>query len=117
MSVERGLFQFGVFTATVIPRLLARIFIKMGNGRSRPVKTSKGALSEQERMAGCRDVVMRFAVGYGHIARECMTREELEAKIDSGIAPQELSDELLRRINAMPGVILLKCFPKILTDY
>ena len=23
-----------------------------------------------------------------------MTREELEAKIDSGIAPQELSDEL-----------------------
>ena len=45
-------------------------------------------------MAGCRDVVMQFAVAYGHIARECMSREELEAKIDSGISPQELTDEL-----------------------
>ena len=85
MSVERGLFQFGVFIATVIPRLLACCFIKMGNGRTRPVKTPKATLNEQERMAGCRDVVMQFAVAYGHIARECMTREELEAKIDSGI--------------------------------
>jgi Type IV secretion-system coupling protein DNA-binding domain len=106
MSVERGLFQFGVFIATVIPNMLARFFIKMGNGTRRPVKIPQATLNEQERMAGCRDVVMQFAVAYGHIARECMTREELEAKIDSGIAPQELTDELYRRINAMPGVVL-----------
>ena len=106
MSVERVLFNIGAGVATVIPRLLARIFIKMGNGSSRPVQTPKAILTEQERMAGCRDVVMQFAVAYGHIARECMTREELEAKIDSGIAPQALSQELLSRIAAMPGVIL-----------
>jgi hypothetical protein len=57
-------------------------------------------------MAGCRDVVMQFAVAYGHIARECMTREELEAKIDSGIAPQDLSQELHGRIAVMPGIVL-----------
>jgi hypothetical protein len=106
MSVERGLYQFGYFIATVIPNLLARLFIKVGNGRPPRVKVSKDTSTEQERMAGCRDVVMQFAVAYGHIARECMTREELEAKIDSGIAPQELTDELYRRIAAMPGVVL-----------
>jgi hypothetical protein len=106
MSVEQGLFQFGVWTATVIPRLLARLFIKMGNGTRRPVKTPKAILTEQECMAGCRDVVMQFAVAYGHIARECMSREELEAKIDSGIAPQDLSAELHGRIAVMPGIVL-----------
>jgi hypothetical protein len=106
MSVERGLYQFGSFIATVIPTLLARLFIKVGNGRPPRVKVSKDTSTEQERMAGCRDVVMKFAVAYGHIARECMTREELEAKIDSGISPQELTDELYRRIAAMPGVVL-----------
>jgi hypothetical protein len=106
MSVERVLFNIGAGVATVIPRLIARLYIKMGNGRSRPVKTPKSILTEQERMAGCRDVVMQFAVAYGHIARECMSREELEVKIDSGIAPQDLSQELHNRIAAMPGVIL-----------
>ena len=57
-------------------------------------------------MAGCRDVVVQFARVYGHIARECMSREELEAKIDNGIAPQDLADELYKRIDAMPGVVL-----------
>ena len=106
MSVERVLFQFGAGVATVIPRLLARVFIKMGNSTRRPAKTPKALLTEQERMAACRDVVMHFAVAYGHIARECMSREELEAKIDSGIAPQDLSAELHSRIAAMPGVVL-----------
>jgi hypothetical protein len=106
MSVERTLFQFGAGVATVIPRLLARFILKMGNGTRRPVKTPKALLTEQERMAACRDVVMHFAVAYGHIARECMSREELEAKIDSGIAPQDLSAELHKRITAMPGVVL-----------
>jgi hypothetical protein len=102
MSIERVLFRFGA----ALPGFLARLLLKMGTTRGSRVKTSKSALSEPARMAACRDVVMHFATAYGHIARECMTREELEAKIDSGIAPQDLSQELHSRIAAMPGVVL-----------
>jgi hypothetical protein len=102
MSIERVLFRFGA----ALPGFLARLLLKMGTTRGSRVKTSKSALSEPARMAACRDVVMHFATAYGHIARECMTREELEAKIDSGIAPQDLSAELHKRITAMPGVVL-----------
>ena len=62
--------------------------------------------TDQERINGCRDVVLYFAKIHGHIARECMTREELEAKIDSGIKSQDLADELYRRIDATPGIVL-----------
>ena len=41
-----------------------------------------------------------------HIARECMSREELEKKIDTGIQPQDLANELYRRIAACPGIVL-----------
>ena len=41
-----------------------------------------------------------------HIARECMSREELEKKIDTGIQPQDLANELYRRIAACPELCL-----------
>jgi hypothetical protein len=103
MSVERVLFKFGGGVATALFHFVGRLFTPIKRHSPSPPKPK---FNEAERMAGCRDVVMRFAVAYGHIARECMKREELEQLIDNGIAPQELSQELLRRIDAMPGVVL-----------
>jgi hypothetical protein len=37
-------------------------------------------------------------INLGFIARECMSREELEEKIDSGITREELYQEIHRRI-------------------
>jgi hypothetical protein len=58
-----------------------------GSARTTPPKQT-----EQERINGCRDVVLYFARIHGHVARECMSREELEAKIDfpiGGFSPPE----------------------------
>jgi hypothetical protein len=61
---------------------------------------------ESKRQAGCREVVLSYATHLGYIARECMSREEIEQKIDSGIAPQDLANEIQTRIDARPGIIL-----------
>jgi hypothetical protein len=69
-------------------------------------RTTQPKQTDAERIAGCRDVVLHFAHIHGHIARECMSREELEKKIDTGIQPQDLANELYRRIAACPGIVL-----------
>jgi hypothetical protein len=61
---------------------------------------------ESKRQAGCREVVLGYANHLGYIARECMSREEIEQKIDSGIDPQELASEIQARIDARPGIVL-----------
>ena len=71
-----------------------------------PTKAQKKELDENQRLAGCREVVMNFINHLGFIARECMSREELEEKIDSGISPQELEWEIHSRIQKIPGIVL-----------
>src|SRR5207302_122694 len=61
---------------------------------------------EAERMAGCKQVVLEFAEALGSIAREAISRDELEQLIDAGIEPQDLAQEIHRRIEKMPGVML-----------
>src|SRR5918911_1305944 len=88
----------GLFT-----RLFTHAAIARSNAAARSRKTSRTETQETERMAGCRDVVLQFARVYGHIAREDMSRKELEELIDSGMTPQALTTELLKRIAATPG--------------
>jgi hypothetical protein len=40
--------------------------------------------AESERLAGCREVVLQYAQSLGFIAREVISRDELEKLIDSG---------------------------------
>src|SRR5207248_9168020 len=61
---------------------------------------------EAERMAGCQQVVLEYADALGFIARECISRAELEKLIDGGIQPDDLSAEIQRRIDEKPGVML-----------
>jgi hypothetical protein len=69
-------------------------------------KVQKKELDENQRLAGCREVVLEMVNFLGFIAREAMTREELEEKIDGGITPDALRWELHTRIQAVPGIVL-----------
>jgi len=81
-----------------------------GNVLTRPSKSQREIQRNQEaenkRMAGCREVVMQYLEAAGYIAREVISRAELEKLIDSGIHPDNLAREIQRRIDAAPGVML-----------
>src|SRR5919202_3688508 len=69
-------------------------------------KAQKSEEAENRRLAGCRQVVLEYAEALGFIARECISRDELEKLIDEGIEPDDLAREIQRRIDAKPGIIL-----------
>jgi len=85
------------------------IIISIARGTTRlpaQTKVQKKELDENQRLAGCREVVLEIINQLGFIAREAMSREELEEKIDSGISPDELRRELYTRMQAIPGIVL-----------
>src|SRR5918911_707006 len=69
-------------------------------------KAQKSEEAENQRLAGCRQVVLEYAEALGFIARECISRDELEQLIDNGIEPDALSREINHRIAEKPGIIL-----------
>src|SRR5215211_1504784 len=77
-----------------------------GRRAGKLAKTHTAEQDENRRMADVRTVVLQYAQLQGHIARECMNRDELEEKIDNGITADELRAELNDRINQMPGIVL-----------
>jgi hypothetical protein len=97
---------------------LFQLFVHIGmksregtsNYSARPSKRELTVQRSQEvenrRMAGCREVVMQYLEAAGYIAREAITRAELEQLIDKGIEPDALAREIQRRIDAIPGVML-----------
>ena len=68
-------------------------------------------MDENQRLAGCREVVLEMINQLGFIAREAMSREELEEKIDSGITPDELRRELYTRMQADTGNFSRQIWP------
>src|SRR5262249_22595610 len=107
MSLESFLYNFGAFTARSMVYLFSRSAGKMNevSTRSRPVPQTQ-TTDDNRRLAGCRQVVMEYLDLFGYIARECITREELERLIDNGIEPQDLAAEIQSRIDAKPGIML-----------
>jgi hypothetical protein len=103
-QVFKAMLQIGMLFVNAVVYVITCLSISRSNA-ARAKTPPKTVTQEAERMAGCRDVVVQFARVYGHIAREVMSREELEEKIDSGIAPQDLTNELYRRIDATAGVV------------
>ena len=49
---------------------------------------------------------MGFAEAFGTIARECITRQELEELIDNGISPEDLKATIYGRMCDSPGLVL-----------
>jgi hypothetical protein len=69
-------------------------------------KALQTAVKEQEREAGCKQVVLEFASAFGYMTREAISREELDYKIAGGITPEDLVTELKRQFNKIPGIVL-----------
>lgn len=100
--------QLRILTAPFIALLR---FITLGGfsqigSSGKLTKAQRLAQNENRRLAGCKQVVLDFLDALGFIAREAITRAELEKLIDSGISPDDLGREIRRRIDATPGVML-----------
>lgn len=89
-----------------VNRALVNSFRESNTSPGEQTKITKLHQDENARMAGCREVVLSYANHLGYIAREVITRAELDRLIESGIAPQTLADEIETRIDEYPGVIL-----------
>lgn len=107
--ITRLCIHIGLFIGTGVNAIFMGA-LKAANRRSRPsraaVKLQRTQEDETTRIAGVRQVVLDFANALGFIAREAMSREELEQKIDSGITAEELAAELRSRIEKIPGIVL-----------
>jgi hypothetical protein len=114
MDVFDYFMRFVVWVSTRIGLLIGagiqKLYLKgFETTAVRPVRQGKKFYFEEEerrRLAGCEDVVRAYANSFGYIARECISAQELEKKIDNGITPDELSQEIQTRIQACPGIIL-----------
>ncbi len=61
---------------------------------------------ERQRMDGCKEVIQYFANNLGYVAREAMSRNEIWGRIQNGISPDDLAEELMDRIEAVEGITL-----------
>lgn len=62
--------------------------------------------AEEERLKACGEVVLFFANNLGYIARQCMSRDELDELIDSGISAEDLATQLGGRIATVDAMTL-----------
>jgi hypothetical protein len=95
--------SLSIFIVRTLTRLFRRGIRTIGEPSKKHVLSES---AERERMAGCRTVVLEFANTFGTIAREAITRKELEELIDKGISPEDLTATIYGRIQDMPGLIL-----------
>jgi hypothetical protein len=105
--VTRVFYYIGIFIGSAVQELFHKGLMR-ANIRGVPKKTEKDSQekSEEQRLAGCEEVVRRYALGMGFIAREAISRDELEQLIDSGISAQGLAEEIVRRMMKVPGIWL-----------
>lgn len=62
--------------------------------------------AERQRLEDCGRVVLECANHLGYLARQVITRDELEARIDQGCSADELVEEICSRMDAVDGMIL-----------
>ena len=66
----------------------------------------KDAVAEAQRISDCHEIVTIFATFLGYIARECITKAELEKLIAYGITPEMLVANISERIAQKEGIRL-----------
>ena len=82
-----------------------RLFVKWQR-EQREQEERRRKREEQKRLEGCGQVVRFFHNNMGYIAKECITRDELEAKIDKGFTGGELAEEIMERVAEKDGIVL-----------
>jgi len=91
------LLVIGVPTGLVIR---ARVITK------REKERRQAETAERKRIEACGNVVLFYANNLGYIAKQCISRDELEELIDAGITPEDLFDEITTRVDDVPGLCL-----------
>src|SRR5215831_1632119 len=93
-----GLFHLGrgigILVGDGIHALIGGMAKKQNSGKRvsrKELEVQRQEKDETRRMAGCRQVVTDYIEALGFIARECISRDELEELIDNGIEPDALA--------------------------
>jgi hypothetical protein len=84
----------------------AWLIIRRHNKAKQESERKQAEIAERKRIEECGNVVLFYANHLGYIARQCISRDELEELIDAGITPDDLSDEISVRMNEVPGIRL-----------
>src|SRR5688500_9814379 len=88
-----GIFVGAIWSLFMLVFVLPVRFLLRFIGKTKPrqpkayISKAQVIEAEQARQAGCRDVVMSYVNTLGFIAREAISREEIETLIDGGINP------------------------------
>jgi hypothetical protein len=100
-----GGFSF-LSVAAVGAGLFIVIVVGKAVGKRRKEEERKRAAAERQRVEECGRVVLDFANHVGYIARQVISKDELESLIDEGISPENLGAEISRRINETAAMII-----------
>ena len=79
-----------LFWLAVMGGIVGLILHKRARSRAEEARR-KAEAAERKRVQECGEVVLFFANHFGYIAKQCISRDELEELIDDGISPEELS--------------------------
>jgi len=82
------------------------LYRKARKRRAEESQRMEAEAAERRRIKECGEVVLFYANNFGYIAKQCISRDELEELIDDGISPEELSGEIADRINETDGMVL-----------
>jgi hypothetical protein len=103
-DVIGGFFAILLWALIIFGPITLIVYKVTKNRREKERRQAKTA--ESKRIKECGNVVLFYANHLGYIARQCISRDELEELIDAGITPDDLSDEISVRMNEVPGIRL-----------
>src|ERR1700722_5222665 len=86
--------------------IIVAVSISNSTARQREREAKLQADAERNRGEACGQVVLDFANHVGYIARQVISKDELESLIDKGISPSDLGTEISRRIEEVKGMII-----------
>jgi hypothetical protein len=103
-DVIGGFFAVLLWTAVIFGPITLIVYKVTKNRREKERQQAKAA--ERKRIEDCGNVVLFYANHLGYIAKQCISRDELEEIIDAGISPENLSSEIASRIDDIDGMSL-----------
>jgi len=86
--------------------VIVAVKVEGASHRKSKEEERKNKADERRRIEECGEVVLFYANNLGYIARKCISRDELEGLIDSGMSAYDLAFEIQQRINEKQGTIL-----------